>query len=83
MKIKFKVKLDDDGKRECLVVPMEAFLAHHFEKVSEDNTYIRYMTIYEHKGRTLFSTGMSVIARLWNTWPTVEVEVPDDLEVGS
>ena len=82
MKLKLKAKLDDEGKVECLAIPMDMNLGHHFETVSEDNTYITYMSIYEWEGGTRFNTGMAVIARLWNKWPTVEVEIPDALEQG-
>jgi hypothetical protein len=81
MKLKFKAKLDDDGKVECLVVPTDMHLGHHFETVNEDNTYVTYMSIYEWEGETKFSTGMAVIAKLWNEWPTVEVEFEEDLDL--
>lgn len=77
MKLRFKAKLDDEGRVECLVVPTSASLANHFETAHEHNTLIEYMSIYEFGGMTRFSTSISVIAHLWNKWPTVEVEVPD------
>jgi hypothetical protein len=77
MKLRFKAKLDDEGRVECLVVPTSASLTHHFETVHEHNTLIEYMSIYEFEGGTRFSAGMIVVAHLWNRWPMVEVEVPD------
>ena len=74
MKLKLKVKVDDNGQVKELLFPTGT----HVDP-TQGNTYVTYTAAYKHRRKTRFILGMCVLAKTWKKWPTIEVDIPDEV----